>query len=493
VSPAAHSEPRRWTVLVVVLVVIVGVAVLSRSTASAPPAASLPVPGAIVSAPQAESSAWYCAGQSTASGQLAVGSVELTNTGSRAVAGSITSTSDTGASAVAPVSVPAGGQMVAATPASAGSWVSQAVVLSGGGVAVSQLIHGPSGWAQSPCQSGTSQQWYFPSGTTAGSNNVYTALFNPTSTPDVVDLSFVTPSEVVHPISFQGIVLQPGQTQVENVGSYVQNQHAVATTVTTRTGRVVASETQVFSGTGAGLAIVPGSPHPESRWSIPQSQEVSMGSTSLDIFNPGSTTEAVTVSTRLASGPLPAFHAQVLPESTWTLATSAQTRIPKSGASAAGSYSTIVQASGGDGVVVGRSVVAPSGSPTPLAGLSNAVDTSSATSPSHQWVVPSPGSASAPVQAGVAPSEVALSNPTDITETYSVSVMTPKGNRLLTKGRLPPSTFISLSGPALTAAGLNPLLVSSSGSVAIGANVGPSGAYGVVTMPGIPLAGASGG
>ena len=109
-----------------------------------------------------------------------------------------------------------------------------------------------------------------------------------------------------------------------------------------------------------------------------------MGSTSLDIFNPGSTAEAVTVSTRLASGPLPAFHAQVLPESTWTLATSAQTRIPKSGASAAGSYSTIVQASGGDGVVVGRSVVAPSGSPTPEAGLSNAVDTSSATSPSSR-------------------------------------------------------------------------------------------------------------
>ena len=47
-SPAAHREPRRWVVLVVVLVVIVGVAILARSTASAPPAASLPVPGAIV-------------------------------------------------------------------------------------------------------------------------------------------------------------------------------------------------------------------------------------------------------------------------------------------------------------------------------------------------------------------------------------------------------------------------------------------------------------
>jgi hypothetical protein len=50
-----------------------------------------------------------------------------------------------------------------------------------------------------------------------------------------------------------------------------------------------------------------------------------------------------------------------------------------------------------------------------------------------------------------------------------------------------------LSGPPLTAAGLNPLLVSSSGSVAISEDVAPSGAYGVVTMPGIPLAANVGG
>ena len=71
--------------------------------------------------------------------------------------------------------------------------------------------------------------------------------------------------------------------------------------------------------------------------------------------------------------------------------------------------------------------------------------------------------------------------------------LTEEGSRALTRGRLPPTTFISLSGSVLTAAGLNPLLVRASGPVAISQNVGPSGAYGVVTMPGIPLAGASGG
>jgi hypothetical protein len=44
-----------------------------------------------------------------------------------------------------------------------------------------------------------------------------------------------------------------------------------------------------------------------------------------------------------------------------------------------------------------------------------------------------------------------------------------------------------LSGSVLAGAGLNPLLVRASGSVAISENIGPSGAYGVVTMPGIPL------
>ena len=376
--------------------------------------------------------------------------------------------------------------MVIAAPASSGYWISESLVLSGGGVAVSQLVHGPSGWDVAPCQSTTSQQWYFPSGTTSGSSDLFMALFNPTSTPDVVDLTFVTPEGVEHPISFQGIVLEPGQTQVEDVGTYVQNERTVATTVSTRTGRVVATETQVIAGAVNGLANIPGSPHVQQKWALPLSQEVTGGSSSIDVYNPGSTIEDVTVRARLTSGPLPVFEQKLAPGSTWTLVTSAQTRIPKTSATG-GSYTTIITATGGPGVVIGRSVAAPNGASAPQAGAANAIDGLSTMSPSHRWVPPAPGTSSDPAVAGAAPAAVALSNPSSTDETYVISALTPNGLRVITRGRLPVGTFIALSGPPLTSAGLNPLIVSATGSVAVSESLAPTGGYGVVTMPGIPL------
>jgi uncharacterized protein DUF5719 len=485
-SPGRPAGPRRWPALVVVVGLLAGFSLLAHSVTASGPRGLPPTPGAFVNPAGAESTAWFCAGQTTAAGQLAVGSLDLTNTGSRAVTATITARTDKGATVASRVTVPARGQYVAGALSARGTWSARTVVISGGGVAVTQAIHGPTGWAVSPCLSGTSQQWYFPVGTTSGSDALYMALFNPTSTPDVVDLTFVTPTGILHPISFQGIVLQPQQTQVENVGTYVQDQSTVATTVTTRTGRVVASETQAFSGPVSGLANLAGSPLPQRQWSIPQGQEVAQGSTSIDIFNPGATTEDVTVQSRLASGPLPPFHARVLPDSVWQLVTSAQTRIPKY-AGGSGGYSTDIVATGGQGVVVGRAVATPSGSATPQAGLANAVDALSATSSAHLWVVPSPGSPSTPSFPGAMVTDVAIFNPTASSETYSVSVLSPHGIRSLTRGRLPPFTFISLSGKVLDPAFRTPLLVSASGSVAVTENVGPTGGYGVVTIPGMPL------
>ena len=138
----------------------------------------------------------------------------------------------------------------------------------------------------------------------------FVALFNPTSTPDVVDLGFVTPAGPMHPINFQGIVLEPGQMQVESVAPFVQDKSSVSTIVATRTGRLVASELQLLSGDGSGLSIVPGSPRPEDEWTIPQSTEVAGGWSSIDVFNPGPTTEDVTVRIRLGSGPVAPFVAR---------------------------------------------------------------------------------------------------------------------------------------------------------------------------------------
>ncbi|HWE67293.1 MAG TPA: DUF5719 family protein [Acidimicrobiales bacterium] len=482
-SPAHHSAQHRWRVLVLVAAVLVAVAVVTRSPGTAAPGGPPVSAASTVSAPNAESSAWYCTGQTTPSGQIAAGIVILTNTGTRAVSGSIAAVTDSGATSDTGIAVPARGQVVAnVTPPETGAWMSETVVLSGGGVAVTQAVHGPAGWAEAPCQSTTSPQWFFPSGLTTGSNALFIALYNPTSTPDVVDLSFVTPSGTSHPINFQGIVLEPGKTEVENVGAFVQNQARVATTVTTRTGRVVASETQVLAGSGSGLAILAGSPRAERQWSIPESLEVSGGASSIDVFNPGPTTESVTVRARLASGPLSPISAQVLPGTSWVLSTSSETRIPEGDA-----YAAEIEAKGGPGVVVGRVVAAPSTAQAPQAGMASAVGALGMVSPSHLWVVPSPGSTASPVVPGVLPAHLALDNSTATAEHYVVYVMGRSGTRTLTSGTLAPSAFISFGDGLLFGAGLNPLLVRSSGPLAVSEDVGPAGTYGVVTMPGIPL------
>jgi hypothetical protein len=484
VSPAHHSAQRRWAAVGLVAIVVVGGALLARSRPAPLPGGPPLSPLAQVNPRDAESSAWYCASQSVPPGQAVKGALIVTNTADSVAHGTISTISDAGTSAVAGMVVPARGQLVAPIPApESGTWMSEQVALSGGGVAVSQAVDGPSGWSEAPCQSTTSQQWYFPSGTTTGSNGLYIALLNPTSTPDVVDLSFVTPAGLSHPINFQGLVLGPGQTEVENVSAFVQNESSVSTIVASRTGRMVASELESFSGSGSGLSIVAGNPRPESQWTIPLSLELSGATSALDIFNPGSTPEHVTVRARLTSGPLEPLVATVAPDATWHLETSAQTRIPDGGA-----YSSVIDASGGSGVVVSRIIDASSASIAPQAGIENAVDTESQNTPTHLWLLPSPGSASNPIVTGVLPVHVALFNATAKAQTVVVSVFTPKGTRRISSTTVPPSSFVSLAGSTLFRAGLNPLLVQSNGALSVSEDVGPSAAYGVVTMPGIPLA-----
>jgi hypothetical protein len=483
-----HGGQRRWLVLLVVAAVLVGVALAARSPGTSEPGGPPLAPASLVGAPDAESSAWYCTGQSTAAGQLAPGSVILTNSGTRTVRGTIDGVTDTGATVRAAVSVPPQRQLVADVPTpTSGTWLSEEVTLAGGGVAVSQTLQGSSGWAEAPCQSSTSQQWYFPSGVTTGSNALFISLFNPTSTPDVVDLSFTTAKGVVHPINFQGIVLQSGQTQVESVGPFVQDQGSVATTVSTRTGRLVASELQVLTGNGSGLAIIPGTPRVERRWTIPQAAEVSDGSSSIDVFNPGPTAEDVTVRTALGSGPLSPFRARVPADSTWVLSTSAETRIP-----VGDQYSAVVEASGGPGVVVGRVFAAPSSAAAPQEGLANAVDVLTAATRSHTWVVPSPGLAATPVVPGALPAHLTLVNLSAHSETYVIEVVEASGLKAIARGDLASSASFSLVPPALGGAGLDPVLVRTNGATAVSEDVGPTGGIGVVTMPGVALSRAIG-
>src|SRR5580700_7887904 len=228
-SPAHHTREPRWRILLVVAGVVVGVAVATAAR-GAPSAPAAPAsPASVVSAPNAESSAWYCTGQTTSTGS-APGFLVLTNTLTRPVSATVTTVTDGGAVARTVVSVPARGVATPTVPVlSTGSWLADTVTVDGGGVAVSQVVASSSGWDESPCQSATSAQWYIPGGTTASGAGLYLSLLNPTATPVVVDLTFVTPGGAVHPINYQGIVLPAGQVTVENVTTEVQQVSTIST------------------------------------------------------------------------------------------------------------------------------------------------------------------------------------------------------------------------------------------------------------------------
>src|SRR5271156_280212 len=95
-TPAHQSHDHRWRVLVLVVAVVVVVGVVAGTRGTSAPISPLTVPTAQVSAPDAESSAWYCTGQTTASG-VAPGFVLLTNSTSKPVLAHVNAESDSGA------------------------------------------------------------------------------------------------------------------------------------------------------------------------------------------------------------------------------------------------------------------------------------------------------------------------------------------------------------------------------------------------------------
>lgn len=488
VRPASqHPRELRWPVLAVVVAVIAVVGIVAGTRGTPTSASSLVVPAALVSPPDSESSAWYCTGQTTSSG-AAVGFLVLTNPTAHAAVATITTVSDAGSTVHSAVSVPAHGVIAPSLPnLGSGAWQADTVTIAGGGVAVSQVVHGSSGWAEAPCQSTTSADWYFPSGSTSGTNALDVTLLNPTTTPVVVDLGFQTPTGEVQPINYQGVVLGPGAVVVEDVGSEVQNAGQISTLVTARAGRIVASELQTYAGPSAGLALVPGQPRAQSHWAIPQAEETSGGTSGIDVFNPGSVPESVAVHLRLASGPLAPLTNMVAPGATWSIATDHQTRIP-----VGATYSAVIDATGGPGVVVGRTVAAAASAAAPQAGAAIAVDGLTTTTPSGEWVVPPPGTSGNLAVSGAAPHALALVNVSGAAETFRAYAVASGRQRLVASGTLGAGDSDVVSGSPLAAAGLDPIVVRASGAMAVSEDVAPSGMVGVVTMPGLPLAAAIG-
>lgn len=479
---------RRLPVLLLVATLLVGGGVASAVVATPPAQPFHPAPAALaaLTAPTAsDASSWYCTGGSGPQNPIAQPTLYLVNSGNQAVQGKVTVYDGTGKSASRPVSVPALGEATVA-PGSivADDWLASRVDLQGGGVAVSELVAGSTGWSVAPCSSVAGPNWYFASGATTQGNALFVSLFNPTPSDAVVDLQFVTGKGVVQPSQFQGLIIDPGAVVTAQVAAYVQTQVNVATEVVARSGKVVAAELEVHRGAaGSGLSLRLGTPQPVARWYLPQSSNPPGGRSRLVVFNPGTTSARVTVAVQLPSGPVSPLTETVPPRSTWTLDLTQQSRIPPST-----DYAVAVTTQKGGRIVVDRVAAAPPGAAAPQWGAVTAVAGVAAASPSGRWSLPNPALDATRAEPGARATTVTLLNPGGRTVRAVVGPLgSGRGARSGARTvRVRPHAMVEVATSSSPSTATEPIGVQADLPLAVVENVTPSGVVGAVSATGVP-------
>jgi hypothetical protein len=167
---------------------------------------------------------------------------------------------------------------------------------------VSHEVSNSSGAGVGPCASSAAGSWFVAAGTTTRDARMVLSILNPFPDRAVVDISFATDDGLRRPDAYVGLVI-PGRSLVAvDTGIEVTRRAEVATTVQTRTGRVVVEKTQIFTGEdeieGVGLSLA--SAEPRLQWYFP----VGSGSPDDDsatyvIFNPTDQVAEVDLDVRL--------------------------------------------------------------------------------------------------------------------------------------------------------------------------------------------------
>ncbi len=96
------------------------------------------------------------------------------------------------------------------------------------------------------CTNITSNQWFIPFASTARDACYFLVIFNPFSSPAVLDVEFATDEGRRFP--YEGKVVPARSSLVLNVGSKVTRREHISTSLSTRTGRVIVSKYLTFTG-----------------------------------------------------------------------------------------------------------------------------------------------------------------------------------------------------------------------------------------------------
>jgi hypothetical protein len=373
-----------------------GVSAATGGGGTLPPAPQVPV-----AAPEkALSSSWFCGGATDAQGGLAPGWVVIANSGKTPARAVVNLVGSNGSRAKVPITVdPASRQAVAEDLPGGSPWIGATVDVDAGATSVEQTNSGPGGVSATPCATSGSSHWFFASGQTLVNAGVELTLVNPYPSESIVDLSFTTEQGVEMPVEYQGIDVPASGLVSVNLGDHLRRRQQIATTVTARTGRVVAWKTQWVTaapsgspllGSAAaqnplsdpaapigGVTVALGAPSAGTTWVWADGQAGNGVAEQYVIYNPGPVTAAVRLSLQLDQGVAEPFELSVPPDQVIPIESDQQARIP-----AGVTHSAVLQSTNGVPVVAERVVAATS--PSAWSGLGEMLG---ARVPAQRWLL----------------------------------------------------------------------------------------------------------
>jgi hypothetical protein len=457
VSPDA---PRRLSLLAGAVLVVVGISIADAVVPAKQPGTPTPhSAAAVVADASASSSVWYCPGPAAAP-QGSQAALLLTNAGPRAVTGMLHLVTPGGAASAQQLLVPPATQLSLPVPPAAVE-----VLLQGGAVGVVQQVSGPLGASAAPCNSSTSSTWYFGHGSTAGGAALQVALFNPLPTPAVVDLSFLAPAgspEVVPP-AYQGIPLAAGAVLVENVADHVPGNGSLAAVVDALSGSVVATEMQEAGNSpNSGMSLVDGADRLGAQWSF--AANANAPGLAFTVVNPTGHGESVTAAIALVQGRATPLTMEVPAQSSVTLASQGQTRIPPGAI-----FAITFTADGRGGIVAARQVAG--GTPFPQSSLS--AGTPGGVS---RWLVP-------PMPPGQLAGDFAIVGLSTRIVHVTIVEIDPSGRQSVVAGQrgvalVPGAMDFVLSPGGSLSVGARPVIVEADGPIALQLDPAPTGTPG---------------
>ncbi|MCU1428885.1 MAG: hypothetical protein JWL83_2885 [Actinomycetia bacterium] len=258
-DPSGHDAPGRavprWPLALVLAVLLVGAVIAGNGKSSATnginakraSAEGTPRDAAAIAGTGASSSAWYCPGPppspllANASERLSVSNLEA-----KPVDVAVTVFGKKGLLTHSSLRAAAR----ASTRIDPGKGVAEnnAIIVEpfASRVAVEATSTGPNTFASAPCATQPSPVWNFASGTTVRGAEDWIVIFNPFGDDAVVDMSFFTNAGLERPSALQGMTIPRRSRIAIPVHDTERRQPFVATSITARTGRVVAQQTVLF-------------------------------------------------------------------------------------------------------------------------------------------------------------------------------------------------------------------------------------------------------